>query len=197
MSLAPIPGAALPSTVMRMRLGRRCQIVCVISTCATSEAPIPKANAPSAPWVEVWLSPQTISRPGSVRPCSGPTTCTIPCRRSLQAEQLDPMLGGVFIHLAHHARNLRIADLVAGRSRRHVMIRHAEGETGLGNRHAALRQPAEGVKRAFMDVVAIDPEQRIAVLAAHDFVRGPKFIDQGLGFSHAGSGRRVRGRRPI
>ena len=29
----------------------------------------------------------------------------------VQAKQLDPMLGGVFIHLAHHARNLGIADL--------------------------------------------------------------------------------------
>ena len=81
-------GATLPSTVMRMRLGRRCQIVCVISTCATSEAPIPNANAPSAPWVEVWLSPQTMSRPGRVRPCSGPTTCTIPCRRSFKPNSL-------------------------------------------------------------------------------------------------------------
>ena len=43
MSLAAMPGAARPSTVMRMRGGFFCQIVCVISTCATSEAPMPKA----------------------------------------------------------------------------------------------------------------------------------------------------------
>ena len=43
MSLAAMPGAALPSTVTRMRFGFFCQIVCVISTCATSEAPMPKA----------------------------------------------------------------------------------------------------------------------------------------------------------
>ena len=36
----------LPSTVMRMRFGFFCQSVCVISTCATSEAPIPNAYAP-------------------------------------------------------------------------------------------------------------------------------------------------------
>ena len=99
----------------------------------------------------------------------------------VEAEQLDPMLGGVFIHLAHHARDLGIADAVAGRSRRHVMIRHAERETGLRNRRAALRQPAEGVKRAFMHVMAIHPEQRIAVLAAHDFVRGPQVYRSGFG----------------
>ena len=39
---------------------------------------MPKASAPKAPWVEVWLSPQTIVIPGWVRPCSGPITCTIP-----------------------------------------------------------------------------------------------------------------------
>ena len=39
-------------------------------------------KAPNAPWVEVWLSPQTIVVPGRVNPCSGPTTCTMPWRSS-------------------------------------------------------------------------------------------------------------------
>jgi hypothetical protein len=40
-------------------------MVWVASTCATSVAPMPKASAPSAPWVEVWLSPQvTAARQG-------------------------------------------------------------------------------------------------------------------------------------
>ena len=42
-SFAAIPAASVPSTVMRMRFGFFCQSVCVISTCATSDAPIPKA----------------------------------------------------------------------------------------------------------------------------------------------------------
>ena len=33
----------VPSTVMRMRFGFFCHNVCVISTCATSDAPMPKA----------------------------------------------------------------------------------------------------------------------------------------------------------
>ena len=33
---------------------------------------MPCASAPKAPWVEVWLSPQTMVVPGSVKPCSGP-----------------------------------------------------------------------------------------------------------------------------
>ena len=39
---------------------------------------MPKASAPKAPWVLVWLSPQTIVIPGWVSPSSGPITWTIP-----------------------------------------------------------------------------------------------------------------------
>ena len=39
---------------------------------------MPNASAPNAPWVLVWLSPQTTVWPGQVAPCSGPTTCTMP-----------------------------------------------------------------------------------------------------------------------
>ncbi len=43
MSFAVMPGASAPSTAMRIRRGFFCQRVCVISTCATSDAPMPKA----------------------------------------------------------------------------------------------------------------------------------------------------------
>ena len=39
---------------------------------------MPRANAPKAPWVEVWLSPQTMVLPGCVYPCSGPMMWTMP-----------------------------------------------------------------------------------------------------------------------
>ena len=34
-------------------------------------------------------------------------------------------------------------------------------------------------------LMAIDPEQRLAVLAAHDLVRRPQFVDQGARVVHA------------
>ena len=49
---------------MRIVFGLRCHSVCVASTWPTSVVPMPKASAPSAPWVEVWLSPQTIDHAG-------------------------------------------------------------------------------------------------------------------------------------
>ena len=43
MSFATMPGPVAPSTVTRIRLGFFCQIVWVISTWATSDAPMPNA----------------------------------------------------------------------------------------------------------------------------------------------------------
>ena len=63
---------------MAMVPGRRAGRVWVASTCSTSLVPMPKARAPKAPWVDVWLSPQTTVMPGWVRPCSGPMTWTMP-----------------------------------------------------------------------------------------------------------------------
>src|SRR5919201_5086595 len=63
---------------MRIALGLGWTRHCVASTCSTSLVPMPKASAPKAPWVAVWLSPQTIVMPGCVTPSSGPMTWTIP-----------------------------------------------------------------------------------------------------------------------
>ena len=65
---------------MRIDFGFGRGSVCVARTCSTSEVPIPKASAPKAPWVEVWLSPHTIVMPGCVTPSSGPMTWTMPSR---------------------------------------------------------------------------------------------------------------------
>ena len=77
-SLAVTPAGRVPSTVTAMVAGRTCGSVWVASTCSTSLVPMPKASAPKAPWVEVWLSPHTMVIPGWVSPCSGPITCTMP-----------------------------------------------------------------------------------------------------------------------
>ncbi len=77
-SLAVTPAGRSPSMVTAMLAGRRWGRVWVARTCSTSLVPMPKASAPKAPWVEVWLSPHTIVMPGWVRPCSGPMTWTMP-----------------------------------------------------------------------------------------------------------------------
>ena len=78
-SLAVTPGGSSPSTVTAIACGLTWRSVWVASTCSTSVVPMPKARAPNAPWVEVWLSPQTTVMPGWVRPSCGPMTWTTPC----------------------------------------------------------------------------------------------------------------------
>ena len=77
-SFAVAPSASGSSIVIAMVSGRCWCSVWVASTCSTSLVPIPKASAPSAPWVDVWLSPHTTVMPGWVSPISGPITWTIP-----------------------------------------------------------------------------------------------------------------------
>ena len=77
-SLADTPRGSAPSTVTDIAFGRHCESVWVASTCSTSLVPMPNAIEPNAPCVEVWLSPQTIVMPGSVRPSCGEMTWTMP-----------------------------------------------------------------------------------------------------------------------
>jgi len=113
-SLGVTPGPSAPSTVIRIDFGLRCHSVCVASTCSTSDAPMPKASAPSAPWVAVWLSPQTISRPGCVIPCSGPMMCTIPCRLSPRPNSVNRCAAAFSARAATISR--RFGSVIAARS---------------------------------------------------------------------------------
>ena len=67
---------------MRMLCGLDWMMHWLAKTISTSDVPTPNATAPSAPCVEVWLSPQTMVMPGWVKPSSGPMMCTMPCRGS-------------------------------------------------------------------------------------------------------------------
>jgi hypothetical protein len=89
-SLAVTPGAHAPSMRTRKLRDFFSTRHWVASTCSTSEVPIPKASAPTAPWVEVCESPHTTVMPGRVRPCSGPTTWTMPWRGSHISNSVIP-----------------------------------------------------------------------------------------------------------
>ncbi len=72
-SLGPIQGPSEPVMLTRSVRDRSRRTVPVTSTfCALSP---PQDRQPSAPCVQVWLSPATINMPGCVSPVSGPTTC--------------------------------------------------------------------------------------------------------------------------
>ena len=96
MSLAVTPAGSSPSTLTRMFLAllldQRLRGEHVLDL---ADVPMPCASAPKAPCVEVWLSPQTIVVPGSVKPCSGPTTWTMPWRLSSSSKYSTPKSRGV------------------------------------------------------------------------------------------------------
>ena len=81
-SFAVTPAGRRPSARTSIDFAFLVSRHCVASTCSTSEVPMPNASAANAPWVLVCESPQTTVIPGSVAPCSGPITWTIPCRLS-------------------------------------------------------------------------------------------------------------------
>ncbi len=72
MSLAVTPAGRRPSTRISIVRGRFWSKHWVASTWATSDVPMSKASAPKAPWVLVWLSPQTMVMPGWVKALLGP-----------------------------------------------------------------------------------------------------------------------------
>ena len=81
-SFAVTPVGRRPSTRTSIDFAFFVMRHCVASTCSTSDVPMPKASAANAPCVLVCESPQTTVMPGSVAPCSGPITWTMPCRLS-------------------------------------------------------------------------------------------------------------------
>ena len=98
-SLGVTPSPNLPSTLISIFFILVCTRHCVANTCSTSLVPMPWARQPNAPWVAVCESPHTTVIPGNTKPCSGPTTCTMPWRTSL-------MVNSVMLNLAQFSSSV-------------------------------------------------------------------------------------------
>ncbi len=113
-------------------------------------------------------------QPGQGQPLLGADHVHDPLARIVEAEQGDTVSRGILLELPHHARDLGIGDVAAGRPGRDVMVGDAEGQPGLRHADTALGELAEGVEGALVHIVAVDPEQRLAVLPLDDGVGGPE-----------------------
>ena len=200
MSLAVTPGGGVPSTVMRMFFAFFWISVWVASTCSTSEVPMPWASAPKAPWVEVWLSPQTMVMPGRVKPCSGPTMWTMPCRWSSSSKYSTPNSAAFFARAATWVADSSLAMPLRAVGGRHVVV--DDGERLLRGAHLAAgeAQALEGLRAGhLMDEVAVDIEEAGAVLGLMDDMVVPDLVVEGFGLAHdACSGICLAsGRRPV
>jgi len=101
-----------------------------------------------------------------------------------QAEQRDAIVAGVRLEVAHHRSDLGIGNPAVPAAGRHVVIGHAERELWLCDTPSARFHLAESMKGAFVHVMAVDPEERSPVVAAHNLMCRPKLVDQGLGIAH-------------
>ena len=159
--------------------------VCVASTCSTSDVPMPCASAPNAPCVEVWLSPQTMVVPGSVKPCSGPITCTMPWRLSISLKYSMPNSRGVLRHHPHLLDAFRIRIGLRAIGGRDVVIDHGERLFGRADLAPGRAQAFEGLRRGhFMDEVAVDIEQAGAVIGVVNQMVVPDLVVECGRFGH-------------
>jgi len=100
----------------------------------------------------------------------------------------------VFLKLTNHPRNLGIGDAPSRTTGRYVMIGNAERQRWFGHSSAAFGKFTESVKRPFVYIVTIDPEQRLAVLASQNLMSAPKFIYDSLPLGHLHTTRLSRDR---
>ena len=151
------------------------------STCSTSLVPIPKARAPNAPWVEVWLSPQTIVMPGWVRPELRADDVHDALVGVAHGKQPDPELGAVGGQHLHLAGRDGILDRPVERGGRHVVVHGRHGQVGPAHAAAGQPQPVEGLGRGHLvDQVEVDVQQVGLAVGLADHVALPHLLGEGL-----------------
>src|ERR1700709_2055260 len=153
---------------------------------------MPKASAPKAPWVEVWLSPQTIVIPGWVTPSSGPITWTMPWRSDPRLYSFRPnssqlrsrvstwtrgsppgvgQLQAELLAVALQGFDLDAGELVGDQPGRHravgrrVVVRRGQRFVGAAHGATGQAEAVEGLRRGhLMDQVQVDVDQPLADL---------------------------------
>ena len=150
------------------------------STCSTSLVPIPKARAPKAPWVEVWLSPHTMVMPGWVRPSSGPMMCTIPWWASPIGNSRMPnsaqLAARTSIWRAEMGSSIGPSRAVVGT----LWSMVATVRSGRRTAAPGQAQAVEGLGRGdLVDQVQVDVEQVGLAVGLADHVALPDLVGQG------------------
>ncbi len=197
-SLAPTPTPASPSMLTRIVRALACGSVWVARTCSTSLVPMPKASAPKAPCVEVWLSPQTIVMPGWVMPSSGPMMWTIPWRALRREKSGMSNSAQLRSRASTWAARERVGDARLAPDRRDVVVDRREGAVGPAHPAAGEPQAVEGLRRGHLvDQVEVHVEQGLLAAPLRDHLVGlPDLLEQRLAhLTHPPPRRARRARR--
>ena len=156
---------------------------------------MPNAIAPSAPCVEVWLSPHAIVIPGCVNPSSGPITCTMPWFSLSGAHSLMPALEAIALEGAHHLFRHHVEERPLLRAGRHDVIDGRERALGKRDRPAVLPHHVERLRRRhLMDQVQADEQLCLAARQRAHRVQRPRpseTVWQPYGSFDAGSSERA------
>ena len=186
-SLAYTPRPRRPLTAMRRTLRGPIARHCDASTSRTCDVPMPKATAPNAPCVDVWLSPQAIVIPGCVNPSSGPITWTIPCWPLAMFQQPDPVLAAVPLERRQHVFRHHVEERPPLIERGDDVIDGADGALRHRDAEPAGAQHVERLRRRdLVDQVEADEELVLTVRKRADGMRVPDLFEQCCG--HCGKG---------
>ncbi len=155
---------------------------------------MPKARAPKAPCVLVWLSPQTMVLPGWVAPCSGPMMCTMPRRESCNPIRFTPNSAQFTSSWRTCLRSRFELDRQAAEDLRRVgrrrVVHRRQRAVEPANLELAGAQDVERLGRGdLVRQVQVDVQDRGRVgRLGHDDVPLPHFLEQAL-HGHSSSGR--------
>ena len=141
---------------------------------------MPNASAPKAPWVAVWLSPQTMVMPGWVSPSSGPMTWTMPrlgepwpWNGMPNSRQFSAIWASCFAGqlVEDRQRGIERGDRVIGRG---------DGLARPADLEAALAQAGECLRAGHLvDEVQIDREDSRRAGVGRRHVVVPDLLDEG------------------
>ena len=175
-----------------MAFDLRCNRHWVASTWPTSDVPMPKARAPKAPCVAVWLSPQTTVMPGWVRPSSGPMTWTTP--RSGEPQPARSMPWRAQFPSSRVTCDFGLGrDIgplaVDGRQGRGRVVQGGEGPVRTADLQPPRLDLGEGLGAGdLVDQMQVDIEHaRRLGRFRRDDVGVPDLVEQGAGRGHAKS----------
>ena len=147
--------------------------------------PIPNASAPKAPWVQVWLSPQTIVMPGWVSPSPGPMTCTMPCSADSMSNSVMPNSSQLLLQRLQSGA-AAMGSLIGPRAGGgHVVIDGTDGQVGPPHLAMGGAQAIERLRRRdFVDQVQIHIQQGRAARREHTTCSPQTFSNRVALFSH-------------
>ncbi len=146
---------------------------------------MPNANAPNAPCVLVWLSPQTMVMPGCVNPKLRANHVHDALLGRIHIEQRHAEISTILLQSLNLAGRNWIRDRSAARLGRNIVIDRGDCALRLPDPAACHAQSLEGLRRSdLVHQMQIDVKQRQLSGGNTDDVLIPDFVEQCELLSH-------------